>query len=396
MNGFKDEKPRVALVFNGLGIGGVEKVGVNYAKLFLDLNYDVDVYNLQPEHIAMVNEFDSRCNITSIKMPDWLIPDRYMLMVKRWRWGKYLYPPVYVVTTIMLYAYRLLQGRRKKYDLTVAFAGHLRDLTFVAKNFVRGERKLCWLHGALADYLLASYTYGDLYRNIKNLCVLSRANEISAMESNRYLKTLNITQIYNPMMTQQRVIDEQKVANLKDEFGEYLLMVGRFAGDKDQKTVILAMKELVTKYHRTEKMVFVGDGSTIEECKKLTEELGLQNQIIFVGARYDVQNYYVGAKLFVHSSPVEGLPTVLLEAMNYNVPIVATDSQPGVGEILRNDVYGVKCEVGDPVDMAEKINDMLTDDEKRQHYIYMGQQRVKDFSEENIRTKLKDIIEKLQ
>lgn len=387
---------KVALVFDGLGIGGIERVGVNYAKLFLDLGYEVDVYNLKPQNTAMIKEFDSRCNIISKKMPDLILPDRYMLMVKRWRWGKYLYPPVYVATTILLYLYRLLMGRRKKYDLTVAFAGHFRDLTFVAYNFVRGEKKLCWLHGALADYLVSSCTYGDLYRNVKNLCVLSRANEIGAMVSNRYLENLNITQIYNPMMNESKEIDDEKVAGLKKDFGEYILMVGRFAEDKDQKTVIYAVKELVEKYHRTEKMVFVGDGSTLEECKRLTEELGLQGQIAFEGARYDVQNYYMGAKMFVHSSPAEGLPTVLLEAMRYDVPIVATDSLPGVTEILRNNIYGVKCDVANPEDMAEKMNEMLSDDGKRQHYIRMGQQRLKDFSEGKIREELKKIIENLQ
>lgn len=77
---------KVALVFDGLGFGGIERVGVNYAKLFLDLGYQVDIYNMKPELNDMVKEFDSRCNFFDKKMPDLIVSDRYMLMVKRWRW----------------------------------------------------------------------------------------------------------------------------------------------------------------------------------------------------------------------------------------------------------------------------------------------------------------------
>jgi len=156
------------------------------------------------------------------------------------------------------------------------------------------------------------------------------------------------------------------------------------------------MKILKEQYHRTEKMLFVGAGDTLEDCKKLAKELGVEEQVVFEGARYDVQNYYSAAKLFVHSSPAEGLPTVLLEAMQHDVPIVATDSFPGVSEILKGETYGMICEVANPTEMAKKINDMLSDEEKMSHYKKMGKERLLDFAEDKIRTELEDIIHNLK
>lgn len=387
---------KIALVFDGLGFGGIERVGIHYVRLFQKMGYEIDVYNLKPDFTDMEKEFPEGVNIIHKKMPDIIIPDRYMLAVKRWRWGKYLYPWLYAGSSVLMYLYRILQGRRKHYDLAIAFAGHFRDLTFVANNFIVADKKMCWLHGALMEYLASSCTYGDLYRKIKNLCVLSKDRQESALFVNQYLYGLNIHQIYNPIPTELKKLDEQLCQELKNKYGDYLLMVGRFETDKDQKTVIAARKLLEEKYHKTPKLVFVGGGSTLEDCKNYAKEVGLEEEVIFMGARYDVANFYTTAHISLHSSPAEGLPTVLLEAMKYGVPVVATDSPPGVTEILKNDRYGLRCAVADPEDMAEKINLLLEDEEKRQYYIAQGKKRLQDFSYETIEEKLRKIIEGMQ
>ena len=40
---------KVALVFDGLQVGGVERVGADYAKLFINLGHDVTIINLNPK-----------------------------------------------------------------------------------------------------------------------------------------------------------------------------------------------------------------------------------------------------------------------------------------------------------------------------------------------------------
>ena len=64
-------------------------------------------------------------------------------------------------------------------------------------------------------------------------------------------------------------MDIQVVNDNKNTYGEYLLMIGRFDQDKDQKTVIYAMKDLVENYGIQENLVLIGEGSTLEECKKI-------------------------------------------------------------------------------------------------------------------------------
>lgn len=387
---------KIALVFNGLGYGGVEKVGSNYAKLFTELGYDVDVYNLNPKFTGMENQFPKECTIIRNSFSLLQVPGYYILLVKKYAWGKYAYPVIYMLTTILLYIKRLFMGKRKQYDIAVAFSGHLRDMTFVAHNFVKADKKVCWVHGAIIGNLATASTYGDLYKKIKNVCVLSDCMQELAIYGNKKLMGINIRKIYNPVTFSEVDIDRRLCDELKKKYGDYLLMVGRFENDKDQPTVIKSLKILGDKYNLKPVLVFVGDGSTLKKCRKYAEKLGLKDRVVFMGARQDVQNFYASAKVFVHSSPAEGLPTVLLEAMNYGLPIVATDSPPGVTEILKNDKYGLRCNIADPYDMADKLKLMMEDAATRERCITQGKKRLEDFSFDAVSVAVKDIFTNLK
>ena len=254
---------------------------------------------------------------------------------------------------------------------------------------------MCWLHGGLRDYIVSSVSYGNLYKKIKNLCVLSEDGQDITLRENPYWYPLNIHHIYNPIPTEKGYIDERLVEDLRKKYGEFLLQVARFEKDKDQKNAISALKILHEKYQKKVYLVFVGDGSTLEDCRSHAKKLGLERFVIFMGARHDVQNFYTAAALHLHSSPAEGLPTVLLEAMKYEIPNVATNSMPGVTEILKNDLYGLRCEVADPEVMALTVNEMLEDKDKQAYYISQGKKRLASFSYETIEKQLYEITNTL-
>ena len=73
----------IALVFNGLGTGGVEKVGSNYARLLVEAGHKVDVYNLNPKLNSMENRFPEETVIIRKSFPLLLVPGYYILLVKK-------------------------------------------------------------------------------------------------------------------------------------------------------------------------------------------------------------------------------------------------------------------------------------------------------------------------
>ena len=108
----------------------------------------------------------------------------------------------------------------------------------------------------------------------------------------------------------------------------------------------------------------------------------------------DVQNYYTAAFALVHASVAgEGLPTIMIEAMNYNLPEVVTDSKTGPREILGDSQYGLLCKVKDPKDMSEKIYRLYTNPNLYKHFQILENERVKDFSPNHIEKKLKSILQ---
>ena len=52
---------KVALVLDGIGAGGIERVAIQYAKMFIDLGYEVDIYNLKPKANGLEKEFPEAC-----------------------------------------------------------------------------------------------------------------------------------------------------------------------------------------------------------------------------------------------------------------------------------------------------------------------------------------------
>lgn len=96
--------------------------------------------------------------------------------------------------------------------------------------------------------------------------------------------------------------------------------------------------------------------------------------------------------MMVQSSEFEGLPTTLIEALYFNLPIVATDCPTGPREILGNNDFGLLCKVHDASDMARQINLLYEDEELYNHYRQESSKRIQAFMPETIKGKLLEIL----
>ena len=266
-------------------------------------------------------------------------------------------------------------------------------MTFVSENF-KDAKKIAWLHGDETSYNDIAPGYFALYQKIKNLVCLSEKNDDRSEEFNKK-NEINKAMIYNPINLEGRKIDKKLVESLKQRHGDFILMVGRMAKDKDQATLIRALSYLEKKYKLKKKMILVGDGPERESLENLVKENQLEKQVFFAGAHYDVQNYYMAASVYAHSSPAEGLPTVLLEAMYYGLPIASTNSEPGVYEILRTDC-GLVTPVGDAEALADSIYKLYTDKTLVEELKTNCQDRIKQFMPEHVIMQFENYIKTLK
>ena len=378
----------IAVVFDSMLWGGIEKVGISYIEIFKEVGYKVDAYILNPHTESIIDDLKKRCSVHILDFKREDCPENcWHVALNHDLHGFEMYCLSIRYFCLAIKA-RIKKGRYmirgKKYDLAIAFSGHISDLTFVAENYIGARYKMAWVHGAQYQYNMISPGYFRLYKKIKNLVCLSDLCDADCEEFNQKYN-IQKKKIYNPCMISSKKINEDKVKLLKEQYGDFCLMVGRLAEDKDQATVIRAIAILKSEFGIEKKLVLVGDGVARENLKNLADSLGIEDNIIFEGIQKDVQDYYNAAQIYTHAAALEGLPTVFLEAMYYGVPIVSTDAVPGAKEILGNSEYGVICPANNPHKLAENIKLLHMNEELRQKCIKKGFQRIRTFSPEKIK-----------
>ena len=99
-----------------------------------------------------------------------------------------------------------------------------------------------------------------------------------------------------------------------------LLYVGRLSPDKNVERLI---KEFQFLIRSGLKLLIVGFGSDRARLEKMKDDMGLDNEIVFLGPRTDVERFYSIADIFISPSKHEPFGQVILEAMASGLPCIA-------------------------------------------------------------------------
>jgi glycosyltransferase involved in cell wall biosynthesis len=172
---------------------------------------------------------------------------------------------------------------------------------------------------------------------------------------------------------------------------QIVLSVGRLSKEKGHADLIRAM--VYARAQRPEAvLLIVGDGPEQPRLEHLCTRLGLVESIRFVGYRNDVAPYYEAASVFALTSHSEGSPNVLLEAMQAEVPIVAT-AVGGVGEMIRHREHGLLVPRGDVEAIASGIVELLGNPELCRALTSAAHQSLAAYSLERYYTDVHSVFE---
>lgn len=133
--------------------------------------------------------------------------------------------------------------------------------------------------------------------------------------------------------------------------------VGSLVKRKGYATLLVAFARVVNSV-RDAHLILVGDGPERRSLEALAVTLGIQRQVSFMGTQVRVEEILAGFDLFVCSSLVEGVPTVILESIAAGVPVIATDI-PGNDEVVEDSVTGRLVSPENPDALAAAISDAL-------------------------------------
>jgi glycosyltransferase involved in cell wall biosynthesis len=147
--------------------------------------------------------------------------------------------------------------------------------------------------------------------------------------------------------------------------GGYVLYVGNFTQGQNHKgfDVLCKAWAQVCLENPKANLVMAGQGDTTP-WSQMFEQLGVIQQVEFVGYVQPLDELYRGAALFVLPSRHEGMSNALLEAQAWGLPAVVS-AIPGNSLVVDGGISGVVVPVGDHLAFAEAILFLLADAQKR-------------------------------
>lgn len=187
----------------------------------------------------------------------------------------------------------------------------------------------------------------------------------------------NVCRIYNPV----DYVEKDEIDKDKSQYD--LVFVGRLV--KEQKGLDY-LSEIIykvkMKYPKV-KVVIIGDG---EDRKFLEEDInkrGINESVTFVGQTNNVNQYYSKAKILLSTSRWEGFGLVLVEAMQYKIPIVTFETT-GPKEIIGLSKSGFIIKKYDVDAFVDKVCLLLSNNMLLGRMGENAAIRAKDFSTEKI------------
>lgn len=151
-----------------------------------------------------------------------------------------------------------------------------------------------------------------------------------------------------------------------------IVMVAAFRWEKDQDTLIRAMKLLPGHFH----LFLIGDGVRRKDLERLTLDLELSGRVHILGFRGDIPQLLQAADYIVMSSHFEGLSLSSVEGMCVGKPFMASDVD-GLREVVKD--AGVLFPHEDAQTLASEILSLESNPEKSKAVAVACRRRAMDF-----------------
>ncbi len=326
---------KVLHVINSLNTGGAEKLVLDTVPLYNEKSIKTDVLIFDGEKYPFYNKLEQKkcCRIFSLNT-------------------KQLYSPL-LIFKIIPYL--------KKYDVVHVHLFPAQYWVVFAKLLSFSGVKLVFTEHSTSNRRLRSKWFSILDKYIYKgydiiICISQEMEGIirkhTAIEKNAF-RVINNGIDLNSILTSNGIEVRKKLKSIKAN-DKLVLQVAGFRKEKDQRTLIRAMKLLPKNI----KLLLVGDGETRQDCENLVEQLGLKARVLFLGVRSDVPNLLKSADVIVLSSNYEGLSLSSIEGMAAGKPFIAS-SVPGLIEVVKG--AGLLFEQGNEKELAQYILSLLND-----------------------------------
>lgn len=286
--------------------GGAEQVMIDYSRIFRDLGHEVTAI------IRHDAPYKSELESLGIKVKT---------VFNKFGYGDFL--AIYQIRKIL---------KENDCDIVFSHAPKAASLAHYAIKTVRNKKifQFALNHGMnvkrsiKADFSLSInramfYKTIDLGRNETNSFIVPNAIDLSDQ------------------------ITDSKAVDFANQKTITIGAIARFVEAKGIDYLVRAIKEL-----QNEKQKFVlklaGSGEEEDNLKQLVKNLGIENEVEFIGWIDDKKSFFQSFDIFCLPSLKEPFGLVILEAMKYQKPVISTKCH-GPTEILRHEKDGILFDI---------------------------------------------------
>lgn len=174
-------------------------------------------------------------------------------------------------------------------------------------------------------------------------------SEVKCIYNGTKLKIDNRQNLQESLALRDRLRQELKLPLTS----RLVLTVGRLNQQKGHNDLISIIPAIAEEFPEI-KFIWVGDGELRPQLEAAIKTAKIETSVLLLGYRTDIPQLLKAADLFLFPSHYEGYPFALLEAMAYNLPIVASNADP-MPEIITDRSHGVLFRVGDRDDILAKL-----------------------------------------
>ena len=258
----------------------------------------------------------------------------------------------------------------KHKGIRAIISDHWKSIEKISHNICAQIPTLCLIHGKEINH-----TKGSL-SNTRRLSSLKKATYVIA--NSEFTKKLAISKgvkadkikVINPGIFPSKKISKKiitKAANIFGKSSPKLISVTRLVKRKGLHSVILSLKNLQAIYPKF-LYVILGSGEQAEQLRSLTNNMGLENNIIFLEkTSIELKNALLNqSDIFLMPSiqdgaSVEGFGISFLEASMFKTACIG-GKIGGASDIIKHGVTGFLCDGEDQADIYDALVKMMKKD----------------------------------
>jgi N-acetyl-alpha-D-glucosaminyl L-malate synthase BshA len=181
---------------------------------------------------------------------------------------------------------------------------------------------------------------------------------------------------------------ECKRAALAEPNERILTHISNFRAVKRVEDVIKVFYEVQKEI--PSKLLMIGEGPDRAKAEDLTKELGLTDQVFFLGNSTEIDKILCYSDIFLLPSQTESFGLAALEAMAAKTAVISTNTG-GLPEVNIHGKTGFLSNLGDVIDMAKNAISILQDDVILEQFKINAKEHTKRFSLQNILPVYEDI-----